>query len=403
MDLLEKYLKKDEINWHFHLRFSLIEKNIPQEIKKKLDFLCHKTDFFYGDNLYQKNPFEPMVVWKDGRRSIVIEDLTSEDLLQIKDLKKHTHDPIILGKLQDIIWILENNDNDGLETSNIYFNYFLNNRLTKGYSYIIPPLKRSLAILCLLKKDALLKQHIEKILNFRKFKDNDDKRILIYYIATFLDKNRKSILSHFIKRFEKVIDCCDAYDDCTLELIEIFINHYKSTHDPISTEKWQLEYAKACEEIEKIKSPHGHEYLTKAINILDDTKHYELINNLMLKRDRSQQAMHDSFKMQEIAIDTKEIDEQINNVRNQIINNLKKLNSIQQFIYLLKEFNTVKEEAIKKQIEERNIAYWLICFLKLYLEMIRLLFTMSLRLVNLKNKNMIMQNNIICTTPLLIL
>ena len=134
MDLLEKYIKKDEIDWHLHLRLSLIEENIPQAIKEKLDFLCYKADFFYGDNLHQKNPFEPMVVWKDGRRSIIVEDLTSEDLLQIKDLKKYTNDPIILGKLQDIIWILENNDNDGLETSNIYFNYFLS-RCSNLFSY----------------------------------------------------------------------------------------------------------------------------------------------------------------------------------------------------------------------------------------------------------------------------
>lgn len=354
MDLIEKYIKKDEIDWHLHVRYSLIEKNIPKTIKEKLDFMCEKTNFFYGDNLYQKNPFQPMVVWKDGRRSVVVEDLTNEDLLQIKDLKNYTHAPIILGKLQDIIWILENNDNDGLETSNIYFNYFLNNRLKKGYSYIIPPLKRSLYILCFLKKDSLLKQRIEKILNFRKFKDNDDMRIFVYYIATFLDKNRKSILSHYIKKFEKVVDECEAYDDCTLTLIEIFLRHYKSTNDSKKIEKWQMKYVKTCEEIEKIQSPHGHEYLTKAINILDDNKHEELINDLMLKREESQKKMHDSFKMQEITLDTKEIDKKINEVRDKIINTFKKLNSVQQFLFLLKEFNPVPESNIKKQIDENK-------------------------------------------------
>lgn len=354
MDLLEKYIKKDEIDWHLHLRYSLVDNNIPKKIKKKLDFMCDKLDFFYGDNLYQKNPFQPMVVWNDGRRSSVVEDLKIEDIEEIKDLKNYTHDPIILGKLKDVLWILENNESDGLELSNIYFNYFLDNRLTKEYSQTIPPLKRSLYILCVLKKDNILKQHVDTIFNFRKYKNTDDKHILLYYIATCLEKNRKSILSYYIKKIEKVIDGCELYDECTLTLIEIVIKYYKSSNNSKKIEKWLLQYVKVCEEIEKIQSPHGHEYLTKAINILDDNNHEELINDLMIKRDESQKKMHDSFKMQEITLDTREIDKKINEVRDKIISDLKKLNSVQQFILLLKEFNPVSESNIKKQISKNK-------------------------------------------------
>ena len=353
MDLIEKYIKKDDINWYLHIRYSLIEEIIPSSIKEKIDFMCDKTNFFYGENLYQKNPFKPMMVWKD-RRSVVIEDLTNEDLLKVKDLTNYTNDPILLGKMHDIIWILENNDSNALNVSNIYFDYFIKNRLGKEYSYIIPPLKRSLYILCSLKKDDLLKQYINKILNLRKFKDLDDRRIIMYYIAEVLDKNRKSILSFFINKFEKVIENCNSCDDIVLEFIEILIKYYKSTNDKIKIEKFKLKYIKACEDMEKIKSPHGYNYLTKAINMIDDGMHDELINDLMIKRDKSQKKMHDSFDMQEIVLNTEDIDKKIKHMRDKIVETFMKKDSVQQFLYLLKEFNPVNEDNIKKQIDENK-------------------------------------------------
>lgn len=354
MDLIENYINKKELDWNMHLRFQLFDMdNINEELKNKITFISQKMDFLYG-NLYEKNPFRPSIVWSDGSHSFTVQDLSTQDVKEIRSIINYTKSPILLGKIHDILWILENDNNEAMLASQIYYEYYLKNRNKKNIYKLTQPLKRSLYILCYLKKDIILKERISKILSLKNFTDKDQKRIVLWYIADLLDKKRKNILSSFITSFENILTRDKNRDDVSLSFIEIIINYYKSINNYTKVEKWQLKYSDICEELEKIKSPHGYEYLTKAINILNPEKQEQKINNLMLKRDESQKKLYNSFQMHEFSFDNKEINNQINAFREKVINIFINLNSIQQFSYLLKEFNPVSVSEIEKQIKENK-------------------------------------------------
>lgn len=350
-NLIENYIKKEELDWYMCLADSMINIDIiPNDVKIKIDFICKKMNFVYKDDLYSKNPFQPMFVSAYGNRTANIEDLTKEDVHMIKSLINYTNDPILLGKIYDILWIIEDNDAEALEASGVYFQYYINNLLKKDNYQLIAPLKRSLYILCYLRKDMLLKTNIEQLFNIKNFKEEDDKRIVMYYVADLISQYRQSILANFVPKFEHILSENKSVDDISLSLIKILIDYYKSIKDLNNVELWQIKYAAMCEDIEKIRAPYGHEYLSMAINMLDPHKHEQKINELMLKKDASQKKMFNSFRMREVSVKNEKIDKGVNSVREKVSKHLNQLNSIQQFMYLLKDFNLPVKSDIQKQI-----------------------------------------------------
>ena len=126
MDLIENYIEKNELDWHMHLRYALTNiGNIPDKLKEKIDFLNSKIDFIYKDNLYTNNPFQPIMEFVDGRRSYTVEDLNNYDIQEIKDIINYTKHPILLGKLYDVLWIVEKKNEYALKASELYIDYFI--------------------------------------------------------------------------------------------------------------------------------------------------------------------------------------------------------------------------------------------------------------------------------------
>ncbi len=368
MKFIEDYINRDELNFRVGLCDSLINKEkIPNEIKDKIEFICKKMNFYYGDNVYKKDPFQPMMEL-NNKKSIIVKDLTENDVVIIRSLINYTKDPILLGKIYDVLWNIENKNEDALQTSNIYLQYYVDNRCIKENYGLFYLLKRSLYILCNLKEYKRLKGNINKLLNLRKFRQKDDRRKMMCCIADVINNMQNknyALLSDFVKKFEYLLSKNKYFNDESLIIIELLIGYYKSNKNSKKAEQWALRYANMCEQIEEMQSPNGYEYLLKAINILDTNtlsasdKCKEKINELMFKRDESQKKLFESFQIQEVDLCDEESIKKNNLIQKDIINHLNKLDSIQQFMELLKYFNPVSKNNIEKKILEiKNKSSW---------------------------------------------
>ncbi len=102
MKLIENYLQKELLWQSLFLKFQFRkEYEQDSELKPLIDFLCEKVSFWYGNDVFNENPFSPFADFTiSGRgRTSNISDLSNDDLTIIRQCIEYTESHLILGLL----------------------------------------------------------------------------------------------------------------------------------------------------------------------------------------------------------------------------------------------------------------------------------------------------------------
>ncbi len=354
MELIESYVKNDKFEFRANYPSNFINiENASASMKEHILFLRNKISFFYNDNrIYEINPFSPMMEMADGKRTMTVEDLTDDDIDHLNIILGLTNDPILIGKIHDIFWVLQQDEKFAQKASWEYSQYFKNNKDEKLYS-IIMPLKRSLFLLFKIKKQQELIALINSILDLQDYRDNDRKRIVYYYITDFIINYVPKFAKNFITKIEDVFLQTIKNDDVSLDIADFIIKYYKSVGDKENIKKYEFKYVDICKKINEERMPHGYEYLKKAINILDD-EYEEELDVLKFQFEDTCAKLHDSFNFVSLPNNQKLVDS-LDEAQRQITNQFKSMTSgMQQFLVLLNEFKPMSETSLQKQLENQK-------------------------------------------------
>ena len=129
--MIEDYAK-ETIDWSFFfMDIGFNKDNAPQDICEDIDFLINRFNFEYSDNLYQKNPFVPMAYFKNIGRSVDVSDLTADDIARLKTVLTKTENPILQGKIYDVLGIVENTKANSIKAADIYVEYAINKEIAE--------------------------------------------------------------------------------------------------------------------------------------------------------------------------------------------------------------------------------------------------------------------------------
>lgn len=354
MKYIDDLIDNDDIDWYLHFRLSLFNKtNIDKNFKNYIDFISNKLTFTYSQDLCKMNPFNAMVVWKDGNRSINVEDLEVEDIKVIQELIPFFKSDIIKGRLCDILGIVTQLNEWKEKCEDFYLQYFQNNFSNLNPSKIIPPLKRALFLILSRKDIEKLKVQINKILQEKDFKDKNKLLIVASSIAEFLWQKQPKIFKNFESALENIVEKVDISNEAGLNLIESLIKYFKSIKNYEKIEKYEFLYVEICKKINEERMPHGYEFIKKAINILDD-KYESKLDELRFILDETEKKLHDSLQYVPISIDNK-ITENLVKAQKQIIDILREKDSGEsQFLFLLKEFRPMTISELTKQLKDKE-------------------------------------------------
>lgn len=346
--LIEDFIKREQIDWNFYPSLTSFEyEKMPGEIKILVEYLNEKFSVWYSDNLYQENPFSHDWRFKEEEKV--------SDIEKIQAIIAHTNSLMLQGKGYDILGIITNDDKYRLSASENFFDYFLINTKTSEHNYsLIESLNRALYLLHYLKKRKQIKEWGLKLYNEVEYKDEEQKFIISFYFAKFLQSIEKSLLKEFIPYIIEVLNNNTDIGKIHIEVTEIIINYYKSINDEGNIEQWKMAYCSYCEIYAERTSPHGYYYLEKAIKKLDDGKHLEKINELRFLIDEQQRKMYDAMPMQSVPFDKKIINS-LEKERKRIVELLKKLpNGTVQLLWFLKECGALALKEIEKDRERRK-------------------------------------------------
>lgn len=335
MEKIENYLQ-EKLKWRLLLKLDK-EKNPPATIKEKIEFLDKRLNFIYKNDVYCENPFSPLFFLNDGRRTADISDLKDEDIIQIKSIIKHTDDPILKGKLYDVLWVLTKEKEYAQHSALSYFDYVTNN-LSDSLSNVVFPLQRCLFLLDFIKEETLLNEKISCLMNHSHFPNSKQKKIVFFYIADFLAGFKKKLLKDYIYNLESLFEESIEEDNMDLGIIEILLNHYRSCHNTTQIERFGNLYADICEKIYENKKPYGYEFFDKAISLLTEDVFDERVNSLMLKREEAHHRLSERFKGNAIPLPMEELNFAIDEKRKEIIKVFQENDGLTQFCFLLNNF-----------------------------------------------------------------
>ena len=351
---IEDYLKEEKsVGWFSRLHEQSFMANLPFEMKDKIDFLLKKLNFSYGRALYQDNPFEPMVIWADGSRSVTVSDLTEEDSACIVDLIKYTSDEFLLAKLFDVLGILTDNNNYKMLSAEHHYNFFKQCVTNDDIGYQ-GSLKRFLFLILTTKMYERIEKFVDEVFDGMKYVNEDQKLIVIYYVGDFCWNYRKQLMPKIITTIENFIQVYPNVQELELDLVKLVIAYHKSRKEKDEILKWQNKYADICEELNDKMRPHGYKFIKKAIKELDSVEHEERINTLRFLLDDAQKKLYDSFTFTPHKI-SDEIGKEFDRIRDNFENRLNDLeDASSQFLFLISNFNPINDSTIAQELKSRE-------------------------------------------------
>lgn len=348
MALIEDFIKKEEIDWNFYPSLTSFEYEImPEDIKILVEYLTKKFSIWYANNLYQENPFSHGWNFKEEEKI--------SDIEKIQAIITHTNSLIFKGKSNDVLGVITGDDKYRLAASENFFDYFLKNTKIVEHNYsLIESLSRALYLLHYLKKRKEIKEWGLKLYNEVEYKDEEQKFVISFYFAKFLQSLEKSLLKVFMPYIIEVLNSKKDIGKVHIETVEIILNYYKSIKDQFNVERWEVVYCNYCQTFAERTSPHGYHYLEKAIKMLENGNYSEKINELRFLIDDQQRKMYENMPMQSIPFD-KEIIESLENQRKEIVELLKELpNGTLQMVWLLKECVALSLKEIEREKERQK-------------------------------------------------
>ena len=351
---IEDYLKEEKsFGWFSHIHESSFVPNLPFEIKDIIDFLSKKLNFSYGRALYQDNPFEPMIVWADGWRSAVVDDLTEDDSVYIENLIKYTEDEFLLAELFDVLGILTNDNDYKVLSAEHHYNFFKQCVANDDIGYQ-GSLKRFLFLMLSTKTYDRIEKFVDEAFNNIEYVDGNQKLIVIYYISDFCWNYRKSLMPKILITVEKFIQVYSNVQEIELDLVKIIIAYYKSRKEKSEILKWQNKYADICEELNNKMHSHGYKFIQKAIKELDSTEHEERVNTLRFILDDAQKNLYDSFTFMPHII-SDEIEKEFDRIRDNFENQLNNFeDASSKFLFLMSGFAPTNSSTIDQSLKSRD-------------------------------------------------
>ena len=347
--ILDGLVKNDNIFWPLFFNEFHFEKSNDEVAAKMICFLSSKLSFGYKN--YYCNDFSPFAQF-DGKRSPLPEDLSEEDVATIKNIINSTTEDVVLAKLNDVLYI-RSQDKQYCFAAKESFERLAKKYIEAGKYYKASPyIKRSLFLIYCLEDFKMLSEEIDGLLFDNSFVNDNNFLYIANPIFDFGKAcncwkwNRKKVIG----KMETIpIDKSDA----GLEFINNIIEYYSSINNQIMVSQWTNKYADLCEALCLKFSPHGHQYLDKALEKLSKNKtdNEERINSLRFKREEEQKKLYEAMDFQQITVDLKE-NKELNEYFDNLLSTIKNTkDSVLQFGLLLSSFQPVSEEKIKSAKE----------------------------------------------------
>lgn len=207
--MIEDYAK-ETIDWSFFfMDIGFNKDNAPQDICEDIDFLINRFNFEYSDNLYQKNPFVPMAYFKNIGRSVDVSDLTADDIARLKTVLTKTENPILQGKIYDVLGIVENTKANSIKAADIYVEYAINKLHIEENYKVTKPLCRALYIYSFTKQKKVMSDVLDEFILNTDY-GNDDKELVVkYYLVEFCTKNNIKLKNEYIESLELTVSKSD--------------------------------------------------------------------------------------------------------------------------------------------------------------------------------------------------
>ncbi len=135
MNYLENYLIEDQ-DWSLY-RLNPQTNDIPQDILDAVTYLQQYANFCYADNVCEDNPFRQLYSFINGKESIKVEELTSEQIDRFKAILPLTRHPFLQAKICDIIGVVSDDTIYKKQAADYYKAFFTSNLLTVEFSHIL--------------------------------------------------------------------------------------------------------------------------------------------------------------------------------------------------------------------------------------------------------------------------
>ena len=350
--MIEDYAKKD-IDWSFHfIEINFDKDKASQDICEDIDFLINRFNFEYSGNLYQKNPFMPMAYFKNIGRSVDVPDLKTDDIAHLKTVLTKTENPILQGKIYDVLGIVENNKANSIKAADIYIEYARNNLHIKENYKITKPLCRAVYIYSFTKQKKVILDVLDEFILNTDYSNEDKELIVKYYLVDFCTKNNIKLKNEYVESLELTVSKSDKPDQPRLELIETIIKFYKACQNTEKVQELKKKYTSICELANKNHPNDGYRFLQNALKVLDfdeDSKEYNRISFLL---DEAQQKMYDGLERVNVPFSKENIIEKDYEEMERLFKQRK--NGIQQFILFLEYFKPITKGELKRSMKQKN-------------------------------------------------
>ncbi len=352
VNMIEDYAK-ETIDWSFFfMDIGFNKDNAPQDICEDIDFLINRFNFEYSDNLYQKNPFVPMAYFKNIGRSVDVSDLTADDIARLKTVLTKTENPILQGKIYDVLGIVENTKANSIKAADIYVEYAINKLHIEENYKVTKPLCRALYIYSFTKQKKVMSDVLDEFILNTDY-GNDDKELVVkYYLVEFCTKNNIKLKNEYIESLELTVSKSDKPDQPRLELIETIIKFYKACQNTKKVKKWKKKYTYICELANTNYPRDGYRFLQKALDILDFDEDSEEYNRISFLRDEAQQKMYDSFERVNVPFSQENILYKHYKEMESLFK--QRLNGTQQFMLFLECFRPITKKELKKALNYKD-------------------------------------------------
>ncbi len=352
MNMIEDYAK-ETIDWSFFfMDIGFNKDNAPQDICEDIDFLINRFNFEYSDNLYQKNPFVPMAYFKNIGRSVDVSDLTADDIARLKTVLTKTENPILQGKIYDVLGIVENTKANSIKAADIYVEYARNNLHIKENYKFTKPLCRALYIYSFTKQKKVMSDVLDEFILNTDY-GNDDKELVVkYYLVEFCTKNNIKLKNEYIESLELTVATSDKPDDPRFDLIETIINFYKEHQNIEKIKEWKKTYTSICELANTNFPRDGYRFLQKALKILDYDEDSEEYNRISFLLDEAQQKMYDGFERVSVPFSQEDMLKKHCIEMERLFKQCE--NGTQQFMLFLKYFQPITKKELKKTLKYKE-------------------------------------------------
>lgn len=357
MALIEDYIKNDELVWqHLFSSWSFnSEYQHDAELKPIIDFLTSKVSFWYYKNVFSENPFRPLAVFKE-KRSADVGDLGADDIKRIENALKFTKHNLILAFFHDVLGLLKEDDAHKL-TSAKHLVEFAKETAINHQSLTIEPLKRAFALFIKLKETTEIVNLINLVFTEKVFEENESEIIIKTKIAESLEEHYKKSFDDMLPYLENLYKKYKEDNSAggyVSKLIRIVLNVYKSKNNKERINEWTIKYTDHCCNLPAPLIHSSLDIIEQAINDIADIN-LECADRLRFKKQETQKKLVESLNMQKVQI--KLDDEKIaklDSEQKRIVDDLKRFNGVQQFIYLHRVFYPMIIADIEKQVKYKQ-------------------------------------------------